>query len=160
MQDKVSLYRRRFIPNEIVHLKDDKVLFLNDDLIITKWNTLKPRLDIARGLSAFFLKQGFKVSKIYDKEDKLVYWYCDIIHTNFDPKNHSFIFDDLLVDVIVYENGFVKVLDIGEIADALEQNLIDITTALKAFHTLDTLLDIIYSNKFHTLQKYINDFDL
>lgn len=159
MENKIDLYRRRFIPNEIVHLKDDKVLFQDEDLIITKWNTLKPRSDTARGLSAYFLKQGIKVSKIYDKEGKLVYWYCDIIDTKLDTENHSFVYDDLLADVIVYDDGFVKVLDIGEIADAMDQNLITVSTALKALHTLDTLLEIIYSGRFYTLQKYLNDFE-
>ncbi|ROR25699.1 uncharacterized protein DUF402 [Mobilisporobacter senegalensis] len=159
MKDKINLYRRRFIPNETIHLKDDKILFLDEDLIITKWNTLKPRKDIARGISAYFLKKGIKVSKIYDEEGNLVYWYCDIIDTIIDLKNHSIIFNDLLADVVIYENGFVKVLDIGEIADAVEQNLIDGPTALKALYTLDTLLDIIYTDRFYTLQKYINDYE-
>ena len=43
MKDNPVLYRKRMIPEECVLLKDDKVLELTDDIIITKWNTLKPK---------------------------------------------------------------------------------------------------------------------
>ena len=44
------LYRKRFIPMETIALKDDKILLWQDDLIVTKWNSLKPRRDIGSGL--------------------------------------------------------------------------------------------------------------
>lgn len=46
----LKLFRRRFIPEEIVELKDDKILSMdkNNNIIITKWNVLKPRNDIDR----------------------------------------------------------------------------------------------------------------
>ena len=53
--DKIQLFRRRYIPDEIKELKDDIVLSVTDDMILTKWNVLKPRKDIARGVSAYFI---------------------------------------------------------------------------------------------------------
>ena len=41
--EQIRLFRRRFLPDEVTELKDDTVLFLSDDLILTKWNVLKPR---------------------------------------------------------------------------------------------------------------------
>lgn len=159
VQDTISLYRKRFIPNEIVHLKDDIILHYEQDLIVTRWNTLKPRPDTARGISAYYIDLGFKVSKIYDKSDMLVYWYCDIINTLRDDNGHSIIFEDLLVDVVVYKDGFIKVLDIGELVQALDENLITPAQLKRALSILDNLLDIIYSDQFHIYQKVIEDME-
>ena len=61
----LKLYRRRYIPNELTHLKDDRILQYDPGkLLITEWKTLKPRKDFARGVSAFFLDRGIKVSKL------------------------------------------------------------------------------------------------
>ena len=79
MKDNPVLYRKRMIPEECVLLKDDKVLELTDDIIITKWNTLKPKRELHHGFSCYFLKHGFKVSKFYRADNSLMYWYCDIV---------------------------------------------------------------------------------
>jgi len=154
---KPKLYRKRFIPYEMIYLKDDEILLNEDSLIITKWNTLKPRNDISRGISCYFLNKGFKVSKIYNQKDELVYWYCDIIETQ--KQNDCYIFNDLLVDVILYKNGLVKVVDLDELADALETNLIDDNMLKKALRYLNELLTIIYDNKFDELKKYIEQIE-
>lgn len=157
--DQVRLYRKRFIPNELIYLKDDVILLQSDDLIITKWNTLKPRNDISRGISAYFLKDGYKISKIYNLQGSVVYWYCDILNIRKDPQQNLYIFEDLLIDVIVYGDGTVKVVDSAELADALDSRLITIGTASQALRILDNLLSIIYNDKFDTLQMHINEIE-
>lgn len=154
---KPKLFRKRFIPYETVYLKDDEVLYCENNIIITKWNTLKPRNDISRGVSCYFIDKGFKVSKIYNAKNEIVYWYCDIIDTEEHLDENAYVFNDLLIDVIIYENGSVKVVDIAEVADALEDNLINMDIAKKALRHLDDLLKIIYSGKFCTLKKYIEE---
>jgi Uncharacterized conserved protein len=151
-----SLYRRRFIPNELIHLKDDIILVSEKNLIITKWVALHPRNDIARGISAFYLDKGFKVSKIYDKNNQVVYWYCDIIQSKTDPDKNTVIIEDLLIDVIIYEDGTLRILDIDELCDALEQGLISQAEASYALRTLNSLLKIIYEGHFDTLQAPVN----
>ena len=54
------------------------------------------------------------------------------------------IFTDLLADVLIYENGFVKVVDIAEIAEALEKEILSVELAKKALYRLDALLCMIY----------------
>ncbi len=147
------LYRRRFIPDELVLLKDDIILRQDNNLIITKWLTLHPRNDIARGVSAYYINQGFKISKIYNKQNEVVYWYCDMIQVKTDVQKNTVIFEDLLIDVILYEDGTVHIVDLDELADALDQNLITKAEASHALNSLDSLLKIIYQNKFHTLQE-------
>jgi predicted RNA-binding protein associated with RNAse of E/G family len=150
------LYRRRFIPNELIPLKDDIILVLEQDLIITKWVTLHPRKDIARGISAFYLDKGYKISKIYDSKDQIVYWYCDIIQAKKDPEKNTIIIEDLLIDVILYEDGNIHIMDLNELSDALDQNLITQAETTYALRTLNSLLKIIYEGNFHTLQNPVN----
>ncbi len=152
-----KIYRKRFIPDELICLKDDYILRYEPNLLITGWLTLKPRRDIARGVSAYILNKGIKVSKIYDRFGRLVYWYCDIIRTVRKPEENSLIFEDLLLDVIVYEDGSYRVADLGEAADALEQGLITQDMLISALRTLDKLLETINNGEFTVLQKIVND---
>jgi predicted RNA-binding protein associated with RNAse of E/G family len=151
-----TLFRRRFIPNELIPLTDDEILVMENNLIITRWVTLHPRKDIARGISAFYIDQGIKVSKIYDKYDNVVYWYCDIIQIKKDNEKNTVVFEDLLVDVILYNDGTLRVLDLDELADALEQKLITLSEATYALRILDTLLKIISEQRFETLKAPVN----
>lgn len=155
-----SLYRRRFIPNELIQLKDDIILVMEKDLIITKWVTLHPRKDIARGISAFYLDKGIKVSKIFDKQDQLVYWYCDIIQAKTEHEKNTVIIEDLLIDVILDNDGNVRIMDLDELADALDQQLITQQEATYALRTLHYLLNIISNHKFNLLQEPVNQVEM
>lgn len=154
------LYRRRFIPDELIHLKDDIILLMEPNLIITKWITLHPRKDIARGLSAFYLDKGYKISKIYDQHDQVVYWYCDIIQVKKDQHKNTVIIEDLLIDVILYEDGTIRIVDLDELSDALDQHLITQEDATYALRTLNYLLMIIYEGHFDTLQEPVNHIEV
>lgn len=151
-----KIYRRRFIPDEKVLLKDDIILEINSDVIITKWKVLKKREDFHSGVSCYFLKENIKVSKFISESGDLLYWYCDIIDWEYDEKTNTYIFNDLLIDIIVYEDGFVKVVDIGEVSSALRDGLIDVKLAEKALSAADNLLNTIYSGKFDLYKKYIS----
>lgn len=155
----VKLYRKRIIPDEMIHLKDDIILHHDSDTIITKWNSLKPRKDFSNGISAYFLNEGFKVSKIFDKHQKLVYWYCDIIEFDYKDSEQAYIFTDLLADVVVYPDGSRKVLDLDEIGEALEHKLIDRPKAAKALRLCNQLLEHIYSGEFKKFQNIINHYE-
>ncbi len=159
MEQTIQLYRKRYIPNESILLKDDYILKAENNLIITRWNTLKPRKDISFGYSAYFIDKGFKVSKMYNADKKLVYWYCDIIDTHYIPETNTYIFQDLLADVLVYPDGSVKILDLDEISDLLDKGIINTSTVSKALRILNALLQIIYQNEFKFLQKIIEDME-
>jgi len=142
-----TLYRRRFIPNEIVSLRNDKIVYMSDNLIKTEWEVIKPRSDFSHGSSLYSLSEGFKISKFFKESGELHYIYCDIVEYEYNQEDNSYIFSDLLVDVIVHNDGSVQVLDIGEIPEALELKLIDIDQAKNALTKLDALLKIIYEGK-------------
>ena len=152
---QIRLFRKRFLPDEIIELKDDIVLSISEDLLITKWDVLKPRKDIARGVSAYFLKLGIKVSKVYNADDKLVYWYCDIVEPQIEQD--SYVFVDLLIDVLIYPDCFVKVVDMDEFADMMENDTLQKGLSIKALRRTDHLLSLIYSDKFSQLTDLINE---
>ena len=56
----MKLFRKRYIPNEIVDISGDEILSIDTDLIITKWKPIHPRDDIGSGLSFTFLNDGIK----------------------------------------------------------------------------------------------------
>ncbi len=156
---KINLYRKRIIPEEMILLKDDVILHQDASTIITKWNSLKPRKDFSNGISAYFMDEGFKVSKIFDKHHKLVYWYCDIIETEYNSEQHTYIFTDLLADVVIYPDGELRVLDLDEIGDALEQKLISKDLSIKALRLCNQLLEKIYAGNFKKYQNIINKYE-
>ena len=151
------LFRRRFIPDENIELKDDMILALEPNLIITSWNVLKPRRDNSRGVSAYFIDKGIKVSKVFDNAGQMVYWYCDIIETHYDEKENTYTFNDLLIDVVVYPDGQVEVLDMDEFADAMEQGILSVGTIAHAMRATDDLLHTIYAGEFEKYTHYIDD---
>lgn len=152
-----TLYRKRIMPEECIHLKDDIILECKEDIILTKWNSLKPKKDLHHGYSCYFLKQGFKVSQFLREDNSLLYWYCDIVEYFYDSTKNTMTSLDLLADVIVYPNGFVKVMDLDELSITLEQGTLTQDLLKKCLNRLDNLLQIIYKGEFHTLQKYIED---
>lgn len=152
------LYRKRLIPEECILLKDDKILYQSETAIITSWNALKPKKDLHHGISYYCLKDGFKISKFLKEDDSLLYWYCDIINTKYEAATDSYIFTDLLVDVIIYENGLVKVVDIDELTKAYDMELLDISELKEALNILSALLKVIYSKKFTHYQEEIDSY--
>lgn len=152
------LYRKRIIPEEIIPLKDDEILYIDDEIIVTKWNVLKPRPDFHHGYSCYFLNKGIKVSKFIEESGNLHYWYCDIVEHTYDESSNSYTFTDLLADVIIYPDGTVKVVDLDEIAVALERKMLSERELSITLRTLDSLLNMIYDGDFDFLKSKIEQF--
>lgn len=66
---------------------------------------------------------------------------------------------DLLADVLIYPDGFVKVVDLDELADAEEAGIITKEQLLKSLRTLDKLLGMIYSGDFKRIRDYVESFE-
>lgn len=131
MKENPNIYRKRMIPEECILLKDDILLEVTDDVIVTKWNTLKPKRELHHGYSCYFLKQGFKVSKFYRADNTLMYWYCDIVDYDYNEETNTLVAADLLADVIIYPDGFVKVVDLDELALAVEKKICELFLRLE-----------------------------
>ena len=155
--EELKLYRKRIIPEECVFLKDDEILYQDREVIITRWRTLHPKKTLHHGYSCYFLERGFKVSKFYDHQNQLISWYCDIISHTWDEATNTYVFTDLLADVIVYPSGFVRVVDLDEMADALRDRKISSEDLQTGLRHLDKLLSLIYKGSFGRLQQYIEE---
>ena len=87
----------------------------------------------------------------------LIYWYCDIVDYDRNEEKNELIVTDLLADVIVMPDGFVKVVDLDELVTALNGGLITQEMLLQSISRLDKLLKIIYEGNFNTLTDYIEN---
>ena len=156
-----DLYRRRLIPDECLHLKNDHIIHISKDIIVTKWNTIHPKAEFSHGISMYCLNEGWKISKFFTSENKLKYIYCDIIDTDYNSLKDEYIFTDLLADVIIENSGFVKVVDLDELADACSNELISTSLLTASLHRLNNLLSIIYDGSFkdyiYKLESNIDD---
>ena len=155
MNKQPLLFRKRIIPDECIPLKDDKVIYANDRIIVTSWKTLRPKEGFDHGDSCYFLQEGYKVSRFLRSDNSLVYWYCDIIDYSYREEDNSYIFRDLLADVIIMPDGFVKVVDLDEFEEALECGTLNGTDVRRALRSLSNLLNIIYDGHFDNLTKEI-----
>lgn len=157
---ELQLYRKRLIPAECILLKDDTVVKQTDDIVVTSWKTLNPKISFSHGCSCYFLKEGFKISKFYRQDGSLLYWYCDIVEYTHDEQAHTLTATDLLADVIVYPDGRTKVVDLNELAQAFETGLLTAAQLCSALRQLDHLLTYIYKDKFDQLQAQIESLGL
>lgn len=149
--DELKLYRKRLIPDECILLKDDRLLYRDDHIIVTAWDAIHPKPELHHGFSCYFLDDGLKVSQFYRSDDSLRYWYCDIIDHEYSNTGEELVVTDLLADVILYPDGTYKVVDLDELADAHEQGLISGTLLERSLRRLNRLLTLIYENRFHEL---------
>ena len=127
-----TLYRKRLIPDECVNLKDDNIIFLDSDTIVTSWNTFRPKAEFTHGTSYYVINEGFKISKFYKADN-----------------SDTYIFTDLLADVIIENDGRVRVVDLDELGDALTENIISCELMSDALHKLNKLLTAIYNGTFN-----------
>lgn len=150
-----TLYRRRIIPSECIHLKDDVILSCDEEHIVTSWLTLHPKKELHHGCSCYFLKEGYKVSRFCDREGRLLCWYCDIVDYDYRACDNTLTVTDLLADVIIYPDGFVKVVDLDELVIALNSGAISLESLKQSLLNLDRLLQIIYSGGFDRLKGFL-----
>ena len=112
--------------------------------------TASQKSDLHHGYSCYFLREGIKVSKFYYEDGRLLYWYCDIVDYDYSPSDNILIVTDLLADVILYPDGFVKVVDLDELVTALESRSLSLDALKSSLLRLNRLLAVIYAGRFHT----------
>lgn len=156
-KESLKLFRKRIIPEECFLLEDDIIVKADDEVVITNWHTINPKTTFDHGCSCYFLNEGFKVSKFYRTDNSLLYWYCDIVHYDYSESDNSLIVTDLLADVIIYPDGRYKVVDLDELAEAMEHGLITSEQMGECLRSLHNLLSLLYRDKFDKLQARLDD---
>lgn len=154
-----KLYRRRLIPDECIPLSGDNILLKTSNMIVSSWETLHPKPEFARGISLYMLDNGWKISKLFDCNGNLVQWYCDIIRYDYDAIDDTYVFTDLLADVIIEKNGFVRVVDLDELSDAYESQMISAHLLCETIRKLNGLLNTIYSGTFKEYTDIIEQYE-
>ena len=151
------LYRKRFIPDECVLLKNDIILECNESMIITKWTTIKKRNDLSSGYSCYYLDKGYKISKFLKEDGSLLCWYCDIITHEYHQDQNALLVIDLLADVKIFPDGRIQVLDLDELSEAFENKLIDEALLKKSLLSLNKLLNDLYEEGIDALASPIEN---
>lgn len=131
----IKLYRKRYFPDEEVDISGDEILYLDDDLLVTKWQPINYRNDIGSGISFWYFNKNIKVSKLYDKELKFKSYYIDMCRYEIE-KDVKYKIVDLLADVVVNPDMTYKVLDFDELTEYLEKEAItpkEFMQSIKAF---------------------------
>lgn len=149
------LCRKRLIPLESVLLKNDRILYRDSDMLITAWKTIRPKNDLASGYSCYMLKDGFKISRFYNHAGQFMFWYCDIIDTEYDAASDTYTFTDLLADVEVYPDRTYHILDLDELSLAFSTGLLTKERMILALNRLHSLLSAIYENRFDQLTQLL-----
>ena len=154
--DFSRIFRKRFYPKERIELSDDVRLFEGEHMLITQWKTLRPKKELAKGLSLYLPEDGLKISRFLRENGELLYWYCDIIAAE-PAEEGGTVFTDLLVDVVVYPDGKLQIWDLGEAGDVLRRGEITPELLADALRRTDDLLRILYRGSFGKLQKVLTD---
>jgi len=150
------LYRKRIIPDECILLKDDHLFYQDSSILMTAWTAIRPKPVLNHGFSCYYLNDGFKISKFFDHDDQFMYWYCDIISHEYDKNTNTYIFTDLLADVIIMPDGQVKIMDLDELSFALDNELLPPASVSEALRKVDRLLRLFYQG---SLERYLREFD-
>lgn len=154
----MKLFRKRYFPQEVVELNDD-IVFWDENILVTKWRTIRPKPNLSHGISAFFIDKGIKVSKFYTFSDELLYWYCDIGDCVFDNSKNEFMFVDLMADVIIYPDGEMRVVDLAEAADVFANGSVESDKICKMLKSLDFLMEALHSGQFREMQNFLEKFE-
>ena len=148
----MKIYRKRYIPNEIVDISGDELIYRDEEKLITRWNPIKPKDKIAKGESCVYFSKGWKISKFYRKDGSFKYWYCDIISYEYNEKDDEYLIVDLLLDVIVHIDGSYEILDEDELQDAYEKKIISKEIYDDAKEKLAKLVEVIKAGRFDELK--------
>ena len=140
----MEIFRKRLMPPELTHLESDRIIFSNSSYVITEWQTLKPRLDFATGVSYYFLEENYKLSEMYSKNGEFLYYYCDIVKYE-EISLKQLIYIDLLVDVVVYADFTYKILDLDELVECHKNEGIETEDLLLAIQATHDFLRIVHS---------------
>lgn len=141
-------FKRKFFPPITFDISNDELHYHNDDIMVTSWIPENSDMGVAKAVSVFFLKEGFQISKKFDKKGNFLYWYCDIIAIEQNTQENSITFVDLIADVVVLPNGQVELIDLDEFADAIEKNIIEREYIAQAVRSMHNLLEYIYKQDF------------
>ncbi|MFQ9150247.1 MAG: DUF402 domain-containing protein [Blautia sp.] len=153
------LYRKRLIPEECILLKDDELLYRDEKRSSPDGIPYGRKKTCTMVFPAIFLTKASKSASFIKADGSLICWYCDIVTHSYDKATDTYVFTDLLADVLVYPDGRVKVVDLDELSEANETGLLNLENLHKALRTTNALLTEIYAGRFEVFTAPINAYE-
>ncbi len=152
MTQTIELIYRR-LPDRVSHFQQD-LLHEDKDLIVTLQQVNPSKPIVIDGVTVLgndftaiwfvFANRWYDIGKIYDLDNKLTGYYCDIIMPMNRTKTH-FEITDLFLDLWVSPDGRYQLHDEDEFENAILHNWIRGDVAEKARNMLQNLISEIES---------------
>lgn len=152
-------FKRRLMPEEVIDITSDTLHFMDSKLLITSWSSQDMDTEADFNYSWAYLDDGFQIHRKMDKDGNFLYWYIDILAIEYSEQQHAYTLTDLIVDVVVHPDGYVDVIDLDEMAEAMEQGFISQEQVVLALRHLDTVLRLNYAKKFPPpeVERFLSD---
>ena len=135
------------------------IVTADENVIVTKWNTLKPKTAFHHGCSCYF-QIWFKAQQILLGKMAPCCTGTVIFGFSYDSGTNSLTVTDLLADVVIYPDGEVQVADLDELADALERRLAEPALIAACLRRLHHLLTLLHRDKLEQLQSILDGLGL
>lgn len=138
-----EMERERVFLGETNLLKEDVMIYRDNELLVVRWDTINRNKVFAKGISFYFPEEKIKVSALFDKDGGLVKYYCEVVEADYNKDSDKYVFRDLIVDVDLYEDGTYEELDEDQLKIALEDDENEIITPEKSREILRVKDNII-----------------
>lgn len=93
----------------------------------------------------------YAVIAMYDSNSTVVQWYFDIIHQSGIDEEGKLFFDDIYLDVVVFPQGGIFLLDEDELEEALNEEIITKEQYDLAYKSANTLMQEVKSGNNHII---------
>ncbi len=99
-------------------------------------------------LTYYFVRKGYTISKVFHRSGEFLYYYCDVMEMR-QTGRLRYLMIDLLLDMIIYPDGRYHLIDVDELATAVEKGEL---RKRQQVYTLRTLHKMI---RLHTERSFI-----
>lgn len=83
--------------------------------------------------------ENYCIKMVLDENERIVLWYIDIIRGSGTAQDGVAYFDDLYLDIIVFDDGHIVIDDMDELQEAYDEQLITKDDYLGALQTQQKL---------------------
>ena len=108
----VKIIKHKLCPYESQDITNDHWHHISEDLLISTWNPVESEMQVASVLSIFELSKGVQISKKFNAQGQLKYWYCDLIAARYEDE--ALHITDLILDLVIFPDGVLQVIDVSE----------------------------------------------
>ncbi|PIQ25588.1 hypothetical protein COW36_21330 [bacterium (Candidatus Blackallbacteria) CG17_big_fil_post_rev_8_21_14_2_50_48_46] len=147
MTSQLPIRKQKLHPVREVNLSGDTWLHQDEHLCVSYWHLPRTESDqVAHTLTLTIFDEAIQIHSKHNAAGERLYWYCDLLEVKRDEGGWHLT--DLLLDVVVFPDGSTRMLDLGELAEALEEGGIHPQQAAQALRLAETIQDWANQNAF------------